>query len=143
MPDPAPAYTLPSTIRAFLETTPPHFCTVATTNADGSPHQAVLWFMVRPDGTILLNGMPGRRWVENLRREPRCSLLAGDAYRWVSVRGTTAPLTDDAQAHADIEALTYRYHAADPATIERAITMFRAQQRISFTLRPHAATDHL
>ena len=143
MSDPAPQQILAPAIRDFLGATPPLFCTLATTNADGSAHQTVLWFALRDDGTLLLNGMPGRRWVENLRREPRCSLLAGDAYRWVSVRGTTTPVTDDAQAHADIEALTHRYHAADPATIERAVTMFRGQPRISFTLRPRAVTDHL
>ena len=46
------------------------------------------------------------------------------------------------QAYEDIAMLTRRYHAGDEETIARALRGFRAQDRISFRLRPTGITDH-
>ena len=53
------------------------FATLATVSADGSPHQAVIWYLVRGD-TIVINSAVGRIWPTNLLRDPRCSLAIED-----------------------------------------------------------------
>jgi PPOX class probable F420-dependent enzyme len=108
------------------------FATIATINADGSPHQAVIWF--RFDGAdFIINSKPGRVWPTNLQRDPRISVTVEDGYRWVSIRGSV--VESNVAAQADIAEMARRYHADEP---ERAETMirdrFERQERVSFRL---------
>lgn len=118
------------------------FATLATISADGSPLQAVLWYLLRGD-TIVLNSKVGRAWPTNLLRDPRCSLLVECGYEWVSVSGRVEAVHDQASAQADIAEMARRYHAAEPAQAERMIReVFAPQQRISFLLRPERVVEH-
>jgi len=93
-------------VRAFLSEV--RFGTIATTNADGSPHQAGLWYELRGD-TIVLNTGTTSKKVRNLKRDPRASVLVVDAKeaRHVCVEGTVT--FDDAHVDADLVALASRY----------------------------------
>ena len=110
------------------------FATIATINADGSPHQAVIWFRF-DGGDLIINSKPGRVWPTNLQRDPRISVTVEDGYRWVSIRGSVVEDNAAAHAQADIAEMARRYHADEP---ERAETMirdrFEQQQRVSFRL---------
>ena len=119
------------------------FATIATINADSSPHQAVIWF--RFDGAhLIINSKPGRVWPTNLQRDPRISLTVEDGYRWVSIRGSVVQDNVAAHAQADIAEMARRYHADEP---ERAETMirerFEQQQRVSFRLALASSKLHL
>ena len=72
--------------RAFLEA-PGRFATIATIDPDGSPLQAVVWYRLEPDGSILINSLVGRRWPDNLLRDPRMSLTVEFGYDYVAMRG--------------------------------------------------------
>ncbi len=127
--------------RGMLER-PGSFGTLATLAADGTPHQAVVWYLLRDD-SIVVNSAVGRIWPTNLARDPRCSLLVADAYEWVSLKGRVEAVTEQATAQADIAAMARRYHAADPEEGERMIhDVFSRQQRISFVLRPDRVAEH-
>ena len=78
--------------RAFLEA-PGRFATIATIDPDGSPLQAVVWYRLRDDGSILINSLVGRRWPSNLLRDPRMSVTVEHGYDYVvhAGRGRTAP----------------------------------------------------
>ena len=134
---------LSARVRAFLET--PRYAAIATTDPDGAPRQAVIWF--RLDGhTIVINSLEGRRWPSNLRRDPRISVAVTDATteNWVGITGTVEVVDDQARAQADIAAMARRYHAADPAHAEELIKLrFEPQQRVSFRISPTAIHDHL
>jgi PPOX class probable F420-dependent enzyme len=135
---------LPKHVRAFL-TEPPRYATIATTDPDGAPRQAVIWFLLDGD-TIVINSLEGRRWPSNLRRDPRVSIAvtASDREEWVGLTGTVEIVDDPEQAQADIAAMARRYHAANPAEAERLITeRFTPMQRVSFRLVPTAIHDHL
>lgn len=123
---------IPDDVRNFLETH--RFATIATLNADGSPHQVVAWYLVEGD-TAIVNSADGRRWPANLRRDPRVSLVVSDGYAWVGLRGTAAVIDDQERAQADIAAMAYLNHdrAAATALIR---DRFRLQRRVSFHLRP-------
>jgi PPOX class probable F420-dependent enzyme len=129
---------LPDRVRAFLA--PPRFATIATTNPDGGPHQAVVWYVVRGNH-LVVNSMAGRRWPSNLRRDPRFSLLVEDGLDYVSLAGTAVEVADPAAGQADIAELARRYEAPDEA--ERLIARrFRTQHRISFQLWPERIHEH-
>jgi PPOX class probable F420-dependent enzyme len=118
------------------------FGTLATVNADGTPHQAVVWYLVRGD-TLVINSKVGRVWPTNLQRDPRCNIALEDGYDWVGVRGRVEVVTDQPTAQADIAEMARRYHEADPAKAERIIRdTFQPQERISFVVHPVRVTEH-
>ena len=117
------------------------FGTLATASADGSPFQAVIWYLVRGD-TLVVNSKVGRVWPTNLLRDPRVSLVVEDGYEWVGVRGRAEAVTNQASAQADIAAMARRYHADDPAKAERMVRVFESQERISFIVHVERVTEH-
>src|SRR2546430_13636011 len=70
--------------RAFLEEN--RFAVVGTVNPDGSPHLAVMWYLLDGD-EVVVNSAQGRIKDRNLSRDPRLSLLVADGYRFVRVDG--------------------------------------------------------
>ena len=126
---------------AFVDD-PTRFGTLATINADGTPHLAVIWYAVNPDGSLLINSKVGRIWPSNLLRDPRCSLAVEAGARWVVVRGEAVADHDRERSVEDICALAVRYEGDDPAGLEARFANFRAQHRISFHLRPRSITVH-
>ena len=121
---------------------PTRFATLATINPDGTPHLAVIWYKVQPDGSILINSKAGRRWPDNLLRDARCSLAIEAGARWVVVRGQAVALDDRTQGIEDICSLAVWYEGDDPAALETRFANFRAQHRISFHLQPRSITVH-
>ena len=140
MPNSEPV-TLTDRVRAFLDE--PHFASLATTGADGAPHQAVIWYRLDPDGRVTINSREGRRWPADLKRDPRVSLAVfwgEDPNRWVGITGLVDEVVDDVEpARDDIVALAHRY---DDATLS-SIATFRTQQRVSFRIRIVGIHDHL
>jgi PPOX class probable F420-dependent enzyme len=140
---PAHTTSLPAKVRAFLDE--PRFAAVATTDDDGAPRQAVVWFLLDGD-TIVVNSLEGRRWPSNLRRDPRVSIAITDASdeSWVGLTGVVEVVDDQAAAQADIAAMARRYGADDPAAAEELIrSRFQTQRRVSFRLRPSGIHDHI
>lgn len=136
-----PQVELPERVRAFLEQ--PLYPTLATSAADGTPHQAVIWYRLDPDGRILVNSRAPRRWPDELRTAGRASLAFtdhDDPMRWVGAQVVVEEVIDDvAAARDDIVELAERYDEAD----ESSVAAFRTQERISFRLRITAIHDHL
>jgi hypothetical protein len=136
-----PPAALTDRVRAFLQD--PLYPSLATSGADGEPHQAVIWYRLDPDDTILVNSRAKRRWPEELRRDRRGSLAVTaleDPFRWVGLQVVVEEVIDDVErARDDIVALAVRYAEDD----EESVTRFRTQDRISFRLRIVAVHDHL
>jgi PPOX class probable F420-dependent enzyme len=137
---PPPAQ-LSDRVRRFLGR--PLYPSLATVGQDGAPHQAVIWFRLEPDNTILVNSRSPRRWPAELRREGRASLAVSDLadpFNWVGLQTVVEEIIDDVPtAREDIVALAHFYDEADDESIAR----FRSQDRISFRLRIVAVHDHL
>jgi PPOX class probable F420-dependent enzyme len=128
---------LSARVREFLQAR--RYAVLATINPDGSPHTAVIWYLVDDDG-IVINSAVGRRWPSNLLRDPRASIAVEGGLDWVSLRGSVEPITDQAQAQADIAAMARKYDTPEDA--ERTIrNQFTRQERISFRLRPAAVHE--
>jgi PPOX class probable F420-dependent enzyme len=136
-----PPVALSDRVRAFLDQ--PLYPTLATSGTDGTPHQAVIWYRLEPDGRILVNSRSPRRWPEELRTRGRASLAFTDhedPMRWVGVQAVVDEVVDDvAVAREDIVALAVRYGEDD----DESAAAFRSQERISFRLRITSVHDHL
>lgn len=97
-------------VRAFLGET--RFAVIGSTNRDGSPHQAALWYALRGD-TILMNTGAASKKVRNLKRNARASVCVVDMgqARHVTLQGTVT--LDDAHVMEDLTALATRYAGAE------------------------------
>jgi PPOX class probable F420-dependent enzyme len=134
----APTVTLTPEVRHFLEAGP-RFATIATINPNGSPHQAVVWYLLRGD-EIVLNSRVGRRWPTNLQRDPRISVMVEDGLDAVALGGIVEIDHDHDLAQADIAEMAYRYDSVEEA--EREIARFRTEHRRRFVLRPSRIHVH-
>ena len=141
-PSPTAVPALDARQRAFLEQ--PLFATIATTDANGAPRQAVIWYRLEDDGRILVNSRVSRFWPAHLQRDGRTSLaITGpDGYAWLGLTGHVEAIDDDpARALADIEALAWRYHPDGPDPADLA--SYRAYPRITFRIAIDRVHDHL
>ncbi|MGP1674966.1 MAG: pyridoxamine 5'-phosphate oxidase family protein [Candidatus Limnocylindrales bacterium] len=138
------ALTLPTAVRDFLAAD--RFVSIATTDRDGSPRQAVVWYRLDGD-VVVLNSKIGRRWPANVLHDPRVALSiidVSDSNRWVGLTGRVVEaIRERAIAQADIAGMARRYHASDPERAARVIRGFETQERISFHVRIEAVHDHL
>ncbi len=136
-----PPVEVPPTLRRFLEAA--NYAVLATVGDDGTPHQAVIWYRLDGDDSVLVNSRIGRRWPTELLADPRCSLAVidrHDPFAWVGVQGAVERVIDDVEtARDDIVALAERYGEATDETVAR----FRSQPRISFRIRIVGIHDHL
>jgi PPOX class probable F420-dependent enzyme len=100
---------LPDKIRDLLAQ--PNPAVMGTIAADGRPVTVGTWYLLEPDGTILLGLDAQRARLNHLRRDPRISLTAlakDDWYTHVSVQGRAASIVDDEGLH-DIDRLCEHY----------------------------------
>ena len=128
------AAALPQDVRDFLAT--PRYAVVATINADGSPHQAVVWYLLDGD-TLILNSRVGRRWPSNALRDPRVSITVEDGLDYAVVSGMLEAFGDPESAQGQIVEMGLRYEG--PAGVARRGPVWRAQERVSFRLVPRRA----
>jgi PPOX class probable F420-dependent enzyme len=113
-------------VRAFLGA--PRCAVLSTIAADGAPRQIVIHYLLGEDH-VRINGHRDRRWVANLRRDPRASLVVHDQVNYlhyVSIRGTATVLDEGDTAVAEAMSQAERY-GEDPAD-------FAGQPRVSFRI---------
>ena len=117
--------------RAFLQEK--RFAVVGTKNPDGSPHLAVMWYLLDGDD-IVVNSAQGRIKDRNLAVDPRMSVLVPDGYRWIRVDGLAAIEHDQEIAQADIRRLASRYYEDERKVEESVKKNFSKQHRITYRL---------
>ena len=129
------AATLTESMRAYLAE--PRFAVLATINADGMPHQTVVWYDVRDD-EIVFNTARGRVKDRNMRRDQRVSLCIEDGYRYLTLQGRVRIVDDPAISQADVRALAIRYAGPEHGEHQARNQFFR-EQRVSLYLQ----IDHI
>lgn len=121
-------------VRAFLSA--PRCAVLSTVGADGAPRQIVTHYLLG-ENHLLINGHRDRRWVANLRRDPRSSLIVHDQVdylHYVSIRGTATLVDEGETALADAMRQAERY-GEDPAD-------FAGQPRVSFRIDVERLTEY-
>ena len=117
--------------RTFLEEK--RFAVVGTKNPDGSPHLAVMWYLLDGDD-IVVNSAQGRIKDRNLVADPRMSVLVEDGYRWIRIDGRAKIEHDQKIAQADIRRLAARYYEDERKVDEAVKNNFGKQHRITYRL---------
>ena len=120
---------LPDDVRAFLER--PNPAVMATLAKDGRPVTVVTWYLLEPDGAVLLNLDGERVRLRHLRRDPRIALTVLDGDDWgshVSLRLTVDTVTDDEDL-SDIDALAEHYTGSPYPNRDRPRVSARARIR--------------
>ena len=123
----------------FLEA--PHFAVVSCLNPDGSPLQAVVWYLLDGDA-IVFNSRVGRHWPTNIGRDRRVSLTVADGYEYIEMRGEVEIDEDPIRGQEVIAGLTRRYET-DKESADAQIAGFAKQSRVTFTLRPTRVFERL
>jgi PPOX class probable F420-dependent enzyme len=121
-------------VREFLSA--PRCAVLSTVGPDGAPRQIVIHYMLGEDH-IRLNGHRDRRWVANVRRDPRVSLIVHDErdyLHYVSIRGRAQLLDDSDDARAEAMRQAERYDE-DPSD-------FAGQPRVSFRVDPEHVHEY-
>jgi PPOX class probable F420-dependent enzyme len=102
----------------------PYPCCLSTLRADGSPYSVVVW-CGRDGDRVTVNAAEGR-WLDNVRRDPRVSLVVVDTaniLRHVGVDGVVVSVErDEDYAHIDGISRTYmggRYQWSTPEDVPR------------------------
>lgn len=109
---------------------------LSTIAADGSPRQIVVHYLLGDDH-LTINGHRDRRWVANLRRDPRVSLVIhddADYLHYVSIRGRATLHDEGETAVAEAMRQAERY-GEDPAA-------FADQPRVSFRIDIDRLTEY-
>ena len=117
--------------RKFLEER--RFAVVGTTNPDGSPHLAVMWYLLDGDD-IVVNSAQGRFKDRNLARDPRMSVVVEDEYRWIRIDGRARIEHDQTITHEDIRRLASRYYRDEQKVAAAMRDNFSKQHRITYRL---------
>jgi PPOX class probable F420-dependent enzyme len=73
--------------------------TINSIGRDDVPHPMPMFYAVEPDGAIVMSTYRKSQKIQNLRRDPRVSLLVEDGAKYFELRGVviygTAELIDD------------------------------------------------
>jgi PPOX class probable F420-dependent enzyme len=115
-------------VRDFLAA--PRCAVLTTLGPDGAPHPAVVHYFA-DGGSLLVNGRADRRWVVNLRRDQRVSVVvhdADDSQHWVGIKGRAELECTGDPAVEDAMRLAVRY-GEDPDD-------YRGQERVSLRIAP-------
>ena len=89
----------------------PNPAVMATVAADGRPVTVGTWYLMEPDGRMLLGLDAGRVRLKHLRRDPRVSLtalLADQGYAHISVQGRVVSIVDD-EGLRDIDRISQHF----------------------------------
>jgi PPOX class probable F420-dependent enzyme len=116
-------------VRELLEK--PNHAVVSTHNPDGSIESTIVW--VAPEnGHIAVNSAIGRKWPENLQRDPRVTVLVRDEdnpYDFVEIRGKAEATTEGADDH--INELSKKFIGKDEYPFRQP-----GEERIKFVIEP-------
>ena len=110
----------------------PRYAVIATHEPDGSVWQAVVWYLVTDRG-IVLNARNGRRWLTNLRSDPRVSLVVEDGEDYVILRGDAEVIDDPVQGLSEARLLAKHY---------RSDETFEGQDRVGVLFHPAHVAVH-
>ena len=110
----------------------PRYAVIATHEPDGEVWQAVVWYAVTDDG-ILMNARNGRRWLTNLRHDPRLSFVVEDGEDYVILRGEAEVSDDPERGLAEGLILARRY---------RSDETFAGQHRVGVLFHPAHLAVH-
>src|SRR5215216_849076 len=113
-----------------------NFVTLATVRDDGTPDVKVVWGDLE-NGHIAVNSAEGRKWPEQVRRNPQVALVVTNhenPYEYVHVLGRVVD-EDHETADDHIDQLAKKYLGKDEYPFRR-----QGEERVKFLIEPEKVT---
>jgi len=131
----------------YLETS--HTIILCSLDRHGYPHAVAMWYVVDPDGSVLMTTFAKSQKAVNLRRDPRCALLveSGKTYdelEGVLIRGR-ATLEPGEEKVLDVLERVHVKHGMPGSGAEvREAMRGQARKRVVVRVRPEriSSWDH-
>ena len=136
----------PEEQRQFLDES--HTVILSTIDRRGYPHSVAMWYVVDPDGTVLMTTFAKSQKAVNLRRDPRCSLLVESGRRYEDLKGLLirgrATLEPDTERILDLLERVHEKYNRGPAAGLRDAMRHQAAKRALIRVRPERVSswDH-
>ena len=122
--------------------------TLASVDRHGYPHLVAMWFVVDPDGTVLMTTYAKSQKALNLRRDPRCTLLVERGTRYDQLQGVMirgrASLDQDVERTLDVLTRIHAKHGGEQPEGLRDILRAQARKRVTVRVTPERVSswDH-
>jgi len=126
-----------------------HTIILSTLDRQGYPHSVAMWYVVDPDGTVLMTTFAKSQKALNLRRDPRCSLLVESGRKYEDLKGILvrgrATLEADTERVLDLLERVHEKYNRGPAAGLRDAMRHQASKRVLIRVRPERVSswDHL
>ena len=124
--------------RRFLEES--HTIILTSLDQHGYPHPVAMWYVVDPDGAVVMTTFAKSQKALNLRRDPRCALLVETGRTYPELKGLLirgrATLEEGTEKVLDV---LERVHAkyGMPGSAEGMREVMRGQARKRTVVRVH------
>ena len=133
--------------RRYLEDS--HTIILTSLDRHGYPHSVAMWYVVDPDGSVLMTTFAKSQKAINLRRDSRCALLveSGRSYEQLQgllIRGR-ATLDPDVEHVLDLLARVHtKYNPGQPGEGLREAMRNQASKRVLVQVHPERVSswDH-
>jgi PPOX class probable F420-dependent enzyme len=136
----------PEEQQAYLEES--HTIILTSLDRHGYPHPVAMWYVVDPDGTIVMTTFQKSQKTLNLRRDPRCALLLESGRTYPELKGLLirgkATLDPDTEKVLDLlERVNAKYQQGSGDGM-RELMRGQAQKRLIVRVHPEhvASWDH-
>jgi PPOX class probable F420-dependent enzyme len=122
--------------------------TLASVDRRGYPHLVAMWFVVDPDGTVLMTTYAKSQKAMNLQRDPRCTLLVERGTRYDQLQGVMirgrATLDPDVERTLDVLTRIHAKHGGEQPEGLRDILRAQARKRVAVRVTPERVSswDH-
>jgi PPOX class probable F420-dependent enzyme len=124
--------------------------TIILTSLDrhGYPHPVAMWYVVDPDGAVLMTTFAKSQKAVNLRRDPRCALLVESGRTYAELKGVIirgrATLDPDTEHVLDVLGRIHEKHEGGSAAGLREAMRHQATKRVVIRVRPERVSswDH-
>ena len=132
--------------RQFLDES--HTVILSTIDRRGYPHSVAMWYVVDPDGTVLMTTFAKSQKAVNLRRDSRCALLVESGRKYEDLKGVLirgrATLEPDTERVLDLLERVHEKYNRGPAAGLRDAMRHQAAKRVLIRVRPERVSswDH-
>ncbi|TMA34539.1 MAG: TIGR03618 family F420-dependent PPOX class oxidoreductase, partial [Deltaproteobacteria bacterium] len=96
-----------------------HTIILSTLDRHGYPHSVAMWYVVDPDGTVLMTTFAKSQKAVNLRRDSRCALLVESGRKYEDLKGVLirgrATLEPDTERVLDLLERVHEKYNRGPA----------------------------
>jgi len=136
----------PEEQRRFLQES--HTVILSTLDRHGYPHSVAMWYVVDPDGTVLMTTFAKSQKAVNLRRDSRCALLVESGRKYEDLKGVLirgrATLEPGTERVLDLLERVHEKYNRGPAAGLRDAMRHQAAKRVLIRVRPERVSswDH-